>query len=182
MTADLVTYGKIIGAGLPVGAFGGREEVMNVVSPVGPVYQAGTLSGNPLAMAAGYALLSELNDTPRHYDELEQKATVLCEGLREVFDARDVPAQINQVGSMLSVFFTDKKVKDYQTASTTDQALFRAFFHEMLEQGIYLPPSPFESWFMANTLTEGMIQKTIDSAGASVEAALTRSGEAQGGV
>lgn len=172
VTADLVTYGKIIGAGLPVGAFGGRQEIMDVVSPVGPVYQAGTLSGNPLAMAAGYALLSELQEKPVHYDQLEEKTTYLYNGLQKVFDKWEVPVHINRVGSMISVFFTEEEVIDFNTANTTDQALFKAFFHEMLQRGIYLPPSPFETWFLANSLTQDMLDKTIATADKSIEAAL----------
>lgn len=172
VTADLVTYGKIIGAGLPVGAFGGKKEVMDVVSPVGPVYQAGTLSGNPLAMAAGFALLSELQDKPVHYDQLEEKTTYLFNGLQKVFAKWDVPVHINRVGSMISVFFTDEEVVGYKTANTTDKELFRDFFHEMLQRGIYLPPSPFESWFLANSLSQDMIDKTVAAADKSIEAAL----------
>lgn len=172
VTADLVTYGKIIGAGLPVGAFGGKEEVMKVVSPVGPVYQAGTLSGNPLAMAAGYALLSELHENPLHYDELEEKTTYLYSGLKDVFAKHEVPAQLNRVGSMISVFFTDQEVVDFETANTTNQELFKAFFHEMLSNGIYLPPSPFESFFLANSLSEEQLDQTIEAADKSIEKAL----------
>lgn len=172
VNADLVTYGKIIGGGLPVGAFGGREEVMDVVSPVGPVYQAGTLSGNPLAMAAGFALLSELQDKPVHYDQLEEKTTYLYNGLSEVFDKWEVPVHINRVGSMISVFFTDREVVDYRTANTTDRSIFKEFFHEMLQRGIYLPPSPFESWFLANSLSQDMLDKTIAASDKSIEAAL----------
>ncbi len=168
--ADLVTYGKIIGAGLPVGAFGGKEEIMNAVSPVGPVYQAGTLSGNPLAMAAGFALLTELKENPRHYDELEEKTAYLLNGLKEVFAENEVPVAINQVGSMLSIFFTEETVNDFTTANSLDQALFKRFFHAMLRRGIYLPPSPFESWFLANSLTYEMIDRTIEAANRSIEA------------
>ncbi len=174
VTADLVTYGKIIGAGMPVGAFGGKQEIMDVVSPVGPVYQAGTLSGNPLAMAAGYTLLSELNKHPRHYDELEEKTTYLFSGLKDVFAKNDVPAQLNRVGSMMSVFFTEQEVVDFKTANTTDQKLFKEFFHQMLENGIYLPPSPFESFFLANSLTEDMLDKTIEAADKSIKTALSK--------
>lgn len=172
VTADLVTYGKIIGAGLPVGAFGGREEIMSVVSPLGPVYQAGTLSGNPLAMAAGHALLSELHKNPLHYDELEEKTTYLYSGLKEVLAKHEVTAQLNRVGSMISVFFTDQEVVDFKTANTTDQELFKAFFHEMLSNGIYLPPSPFESFFLANSLTEQLLDQTVEAADKSIEKAL----------
>jgi len=172
--ADLVTYGKIIGAGMPVGAFGGKQEIMDVVSPVGPVYQAGTLSGNPLAMAAGYALLSELHENPLHYDELEEKTTYLFSGLKEVFADHGIPTQINRVGSMMSAFFTDVEVSDFETANTTNQELFKVFFHEMLENGIYMPPSPFESFFLANSLTEEHLDKTIEAADKSMQAALDK--------
>lgn len=174
VTADLVTYGKIIGAGLPVGAFGGKQEVMDVVSPDGPVYQAGTLSGNPLAMAAGYALLSELHKNPLHYDELEEKTIYLFSGLQEVFTNHQIPTQINRVGSMMSVFFTEKQVTDFDSANTTNQELFKVFFHEMLRNGIYLPPSPFESFFLANSLTEKHLDRTIEAADQSMEAALDK--------
>ena len=169
VTADLITYGKIIGGGLPVGAYGGREEVMNVVSPVGPVYQAGTLSGNPLAMAAGRALLSELHENSRHYDELEEKAAHLLNGLNKVFGDHDIPVTINQVGSMISVFFTNEEVWDFETANTTDQAQFKAFFHGMLERGIYLPPSPFESWFLSNAHTYSQLDETIEAAASTLD-------------
>lgn len=174
VTADLVTYGKIIGAGLPVGAFGGKEEIMQVVSPDGPVYQAGTLSGNPLAMVAGYTLLSELHENPVHYDELEEKTTYLFTGLSEVFDDYNVPVHLNRVGSMLGFFFTEEEVVNFETANTTDQELFKAFFHEMLKNGIYLPPSPFESLFIANSLTKEMLDQTLDTAGVSIEEALNK--------
>jgi glutamate-1-semialdehyde 2,1-aminomutase len=164
ITADLITYGKIIGGGLPVGAFGGKQEIMDEVAPVGPVYQAGTLSGNPLAMAAGYALLTELNGNPHHYEELEQKGAQLEHRLKQVFADRDLPAVINRVGSMINVFFTDQKVSNFATANTTDKEQFKTFFHGMLERGIYLPPSPFESWFLATSLEESMIDQTIEAA------------------
>ena len=170
--ADLVTYGKIIGAGLPVGAFGGREEVMKVVSPDGPVYQAGTLSGNPLAMAAGYALLRELNDNPHIYDELEEKTTYLNNGLKNVFKEKGVDHSINRVGSMISVFFTDREVIDFNSANTIDRDLFKRFFHRMLERGVYLPPSPFESWFVARTLERDLMDQTIQAAEESIEEAI----------
>ncbi len=164
VTADLVTYGKIIGAGLPVGAYGGKLEIMNMVAPAGPVYQAGTLSGNPLAMSAGLALLRELHSNPHHYFELERKGVHLEDGLRKAFDAYGVPAQINRIGSMISVFFTDDPVKDFHTAQKTNTAQFREFFHRMLSEGIYLPPSNFESWFISNAHEYEMLDKTIAAA------------------
>lgn len=174
VTADLVTYGKIIGAGLPVGAFGGKQEVMAVVSPDGPVYQAGTLSGNPLAMAAGYTLLSELHDNPHHYDDLEKKAAYLQAELHDVFNKHEVAQQVNRVGSMSSVYFTDREVIDFNSANTTDKDLFKVFFHEMLQRGIYLPPSPFESWFLATTHTKELLDNTIKAADKSIQAALDK--------
>ena len=172
VTADLVALGKIIGGGLPVGAFGGSEEIMGMVSPDGPVYQAGTLSGNPLAMAAGYELLRELYRHPKHYDQLEEKTTYLHNGLRELFSKNDIEHQINRVGSMISVFFTDQPVFDYTSANTTDRMMFKTFFREMLIRGVYLPPSPFESWFLANSLTQDLLDKTLESAEEALEAAL----------
>lgn len=159
--ADLVTYGKIIGAGLPVGAYGGREDVMKVVAPVGSVYQAGTLSGNPLAMSAGLALLRELQANPMVYYELDQKSYHLEQGLRKAFTAYSVPHTINRVGSMISVFFTDEEVFDADSAQKTDVNRFKAYFHHMLNEGIYLPPSAFESYFLSNALSYEDLDKTI---------------------
>lgn len=172
--ADLVTFGKIIGGGLPVGAFGGKEEIMDVVSPVGPVYQAGTLSGNPLAMAAGFALLSDLKNNPQHYDELEQKTLLLRNGLQQVFKEKGVNATINQVGSMISVFFANEPVNNLPSAKNADHALFKRFFHSMLSRGIYLPPSPFETWFIANSMTDEMLDKTIKAAKESIKTAVEK--------
>lgn len=162
--ADLVTFGKIIGGGLPVGAYGGKKEIMDVVAPVGPVYQAGTLSGNPLAMSAGLAQLGALNKHPEYYVILEEKSEYLKKGLKKVLDKHEVSYCINHVGSMISIFFTDQDVTGFATANTTDGAFFKQFFHEMLKRGIYLPPSPFESWFLATTLTYSMLDKTIEAA------------------
>ncbi len=162
--ADLVTFGKIIGGGLPVGAFGGKEEIMNVVAPVGPVYQAGTLSGNPLAMSAGLAQLGALEKHPEIYVELEEKTEYLQKRLRLLLYEHEIDFDMHRVGSMVSIFFTSESVKDFKTANTTDQEFFRVFFHEMLKRGIYLPPSPFESWFLGNSLTYEMLDKTIAAA------------------
>ncbi len=167
--ADLITYGKIIGAGLPVGAFGGKKEIMEVVSPDGPVYQAGTLSGNPLAMNAGKALLSVLERHPEYYVELEEKTEYLKKGLRNVLRKYQISNSINQVGSMISIFFTDKNVTNFETANTTDKEFFGRFYHQMLERGIYLPPSPFESWFLSTSLTYKMLDKTIAAADESLD-------------
>lgn len=168
VVADLVTYGKIIGAGMPVGAFGGKAEIMDVVSPVGPVYQSGTLSGNPVAMAAGIALLNELYNTPAIYDELEQKAMQLEDGFRNVFDKHGITYTINRVGSMLGLFFCEGPVTDAASAQKTDVEFFRNFFHEMLREGVYLPPSPFEAIFISNAMDQDMIDRTITAAENSV--------------
>lgn len=166
--ADLVTFGKIIGAGLPVGAFGGKKKFMDMVAPAGPVYQAGTLSGNPLAMNAGYTLLNILNRHPEYYADLEGKGDYLNKQLTAVLKRYKTEFRINQVGSMISLFFTDQKVKDFKSAESTDQELFRQFFHAMLKRGIYLPPSPFESWFIAHSTTREMLDKSVEAADASL--------------
>ena len=162
--ADLVTLGKIIGAGLPVGAYGGREDIMKVVSPVGPVYQAGTLSGNPLAMNAGLTLLTELHTNPSIYDELDQKTAHLEEWLHRVFKHHEIPHTTTRVGSMLGIFFTDEPVTDFNSASKTDVTVFKAFFHGMLERGVYLPPSAYESLFLSNALTQEHLDQTVSAA------------------
>lgn len=168
--ADLVTFGKIIGGGLPVGAYGGKKEIMDVVAPDGPVYQAGTLSGNPLAMSAGKALLGVLDKHPEYYVELEEKTEYLKKGLRRVLDKHEVDFTMNQVGSMISIFFTDQPVRNFVSANTTDKEFFGKFYHQMLERGIYLPPSPFESWFLSKSLTYDMLDKTISAADESLAA------------
>jgi glutamate-1-semialdehyde 2,1-aminomutase len=151
--ADLITYGKVIGAGMPVGAFGGKLEIMKHISPLGSVYQAGTLSGNPLAMIAGFTLLNELKANPVIYTELEEKTIYLKNGLQKAFDASGTPFVINQLGSMLSVHFSKQPVIDFATASAAENSLFNKFFHAMLKRGVYLPPSAFETWFLSNALT-----------------------------
>lgn len=168
--ADLVTYGKVIGGGMPVGAYGGRKEIMDVVSPVGPVYQAGTLSGNPIAMTAGYTLLQELKNNPQIYTELADKTEYLRKGLVEVFDASGFEYRINTTGSMMSIFFTDVDVVDFETSSTANNDKFPKFFHEMLKRGIYLPPSSFESYFLSNSLTYEQLDRTIEACRESLEA------------
>ena len=161
VNADLVTYGKVIGAGMPVGAFGGRREIMESVAPVGKVYQAGTLSGNPIAMIAGFTLLTELKNKPGIYKELEQKTAQLREGMAEIFQNKKTPVQINKLGSMISVHFATEPVTDFTSSSRSDQQQFNAFFHHMLKEGIYLPPSAFESWFLNNALSTGDIAETL---------------------
>jgi glutamate-1-semialdehyde 2,1-aminomutase len=161
--ADLVTFGKIIGGGLPVGAFGGRKEIMSKIAPLGEVYQAGTLSGNPLAMAAGFATLSILNENPLIYDELETKTGQLKTGISKALAKTGIPFQINQIGSMISVHFCESEVVDFTTASLGNNDTFKRLFHHMLKQGVYLPPSPFESWFVSRSLSPEDIQHTVDS-------------------
>lgn len=162
--ADIVTFGKIIGGGLPVGAFGGKREIMDVVAPVGDVYQAGTLSGNPLAMSAGYTLLSIMEKHPEYYVELEEKTEYLKKRMNIVLNTSGLPFTINQVGSMITVFFTGETVTDFETANRNDQEVFKQFFHGMLKRGVYLPPSPFESWFLSKSLTYEQLDQTVVAA------------------
>jgi glutamate-1-semialdehyde 2,1-aminomutase len=159
---DLTTLGKIIGGGLPVGAFGGLAKIMDLLSPLGPVYQAGTLSGNPLAMAAGLATLKLL--TPDLYAALEAKSARLADGLARAAAAAGVAAQVNRVGSMLTLFFTDRAVTDLESAQTTDTKRFAAFFREMLDAGVYLPPSNYEAWFVSAAHSDDDIEVTIRAA------------------
>jgi glutamate-1-semialdehyde 2,1-aminomutase len=160
---DLTTLGKIIGGGLPVGAYGGRREIMRMISPEGPVYQAGTLSGNPLAMAAGLEALSILRDEPEFYKRLEQKATLLADGLHDAIKAASVAAVYQHVGSMGTLFFTGDPVTDYASALKSDKAMFGRYFLEMLNQGVYLPPSQFEAAFLSAAHSEDDIAKTVSA-------------------
>lgn len=167
---DIITFGKIIGGGMPVGAFAGRKEIMEHIAPAGKVYQAGTLSGNPIAMIAGYTLLKTLQEHPSIYTQLEEKTTQLATGLREAFGAAGVVYQINQIGSMLSVHFAEYPIVDFTSASGANNELFRRFFHAMLERGVYLPPSAFETWFICHALTQEDIEFTVNAAKASMQA------------
>lgn len=160
---DLTCLGKIIGGGLPVGAYGGRKEIMEHVAPVGPVYQAGTLSGNPVAMAAGIATLKELA-RPGVYETVEAKTRTLAVGLQAAADAAGVKVCINQSASLLTVFFTDQKVDSYAASMSSDTAKFKVFFQSMLNQGIYLPPSQFECWFVSLAHSDADIAATIEAA------------------
>ena len=169
VSADLVTYGKVIGGGLPVGAFGGRREIMEHIAPLGNVYQAGTLSGNPIAMIAGYTTLRTLRDNPGIYQELDEKTAYLAAGLRRVFDDWGQPYVINTIGSMISIHFSGHRVVDFATASAADNARFNRFFHAMLRRGIYLPPSAFESWFLNNALKKEDLDQTIRAAAESLQ-------------
>lgn len=161
INADLVTYGKVIGGGMPVGAFGGKKEIMEKIAPLGNVYQAGTLSGNPIAMIAGYTMLKELKKNPDIYTQLEQKTNYLKEGLDKVLQASGTPYVINQLGSMISLHFSDHPVTDFDSAASANNDLFKKYFHAMLKRGIYLPPSAFESWFLNNALSYEDLDKTI---------------------
>jgi glutamate-1-semialdehyde 2,1-aminomutase len=163
--ADLVTYGKVIGGGMPVGAFGGRREIMEYIAPLGKVYQAGTLSGNPIAMIAGITTLKMLKENPAIYTELEEKTRYLHSGLEQVFKDKNLPVRINRFGSMISVHFTDQSVTDFKSSSGSDSVRFNRFFHGMLEQGIYLPPSAFESWFLNNAISTRDLDETVEAAG-----------------
>ncbi len=159
---DLTTLGKIIGGGLPVGAFGGKREMMELLSPVGPVYQAGTLSGNPLAMAAGLATLRMLKEE-NPYPELERKSALLAESFSENINRSDIKANQTRVGSMLCLFFTQKEVTDYETAITSDTKAFAHYFREMLDRGIYLAPSQFEAMFVSAAHSDEDLEQTIEA-------------------
>jgi glutamate-1-semialdehyde 2,1-aminomutase len=160
---DMTCLGKVIGGGLPVGAFGGRRDIMENVAPIGPIYQAGTLSGNPLAMTAGIETLKLLSK-PGVYKSLEKSSADLQNGLSEVAREAGVPTTINRVGSMFTAFFTDQKVKDFSSAKTSDTARFGKYFLSMLKNGVNLAPSQFEAAFMSLAHTRGDIAKTIDAA------------------
>jgi glutamate-1-semialdehyde 2,1-aminomutase len=165
---DMTCLGKIIGGGLPVGAFGGPAKIMDLLSPLGPVYQAGTLSGNPLAMTAGLATLKLL--TPEIYGDLEAKSARLADGLSRAAAAAGVAAQVNRVGSMLTLFFTGRPVTDLESAQTTDTKRFGAFFHAMLDAGFYLPPSNYEAWFVSAAHSTDDIDQTIRAAESALRA------------
>ncbi|MCH7734513.1 MAG: glutamate-1-semialdehyde 2,1-aminomutase [Chloroflexi bacterium] len=168
VTPDLTCLGKIVGGGLPVGAYGGRADVMAIVAPLGPMYQAGTLSGNPLAMAAGIATLEQLRE-PAVYDELERLGTLLETGMTRVFADAEVPMTINRVGSLLTVFFSPGPVRDMADASAGDHDAFGRWFHGLLEAGIYIAPSDYEAWFVSLAHTEADIQQTVSAAKTALE-------------
>lgn len=161
--ADIVTYGKVLGGGLPVGAFAAKKEIMKHLAPEGPVYQAGTLSGNPLAMAAGLAMLQALDADPLIYTRLAEKTERLEMGLNTVLKNKGIPYQINRLGSMISLHFTEQPVIDFETAAMGDNERFNSYFHGMLNEGIYLPPSAFESYFLNDALSLEDIDQTVDS-------------------
>ena len=161
VTPDMTTLGKIIGGGMPVGAYGGKKEIMEFVSPAGPVYQAGTLSGNPIAMAAGLAMLHHLNSTPEVYTTLNSIGDKIVSGYRKSLDKLGLNFTINHLGSMFSLFFTDKEIFDFESAKHSDTALFGKYFQSMLHKGIYLAPSQFESLFLSTALTDDLISQIV---------------------
>ena len=160
--ADLVTYGKIIGAGMPVGAFGGKREIMEVIAPVGHVYQAGTLSGNPVAMAAGLTQLKILKDHPEIYTNMSHMGDKLYEGMKELVKKYGKPWKVNHIGSLGCIYFTDQDVENYEDAKTSDTEEFARYFHYMLEHGVHLGPSQFEAMFLSNAHTEETTKETLD--------------------
>jgi glutamate-1-semialdehyde 2,1-aminomutase len=166
---DLVTFGKVIGAGLPVGAFGGRADVMDKVAPAGPIYQAGTLNGNPMAMAAGHRTLQLM--TADSYAKLERTSARLADGLAAAAREANVPAQVNRVGSMLTVFFSERPVFDAASARAASPKRFGAFFHALLENGVYFPPSQFEAAFLSTAHTDDDVEATLRAARAGFAAA-----------
>ncbi|MFL5744051.1 MAG: glutamate-1-semialdehyde 2,1-aminomutase [Niastella sp.] len=169
INADLVTYGKVIGGGMPVGAFGGRKEIMQHISPLGNVYQAGTLSGNPLAMIAGYVMLKTLKEDPSIYKQLDESTSYLRKGLDEVLKASGTPYVINQLGSMISIHFSGHPIVNFSSAAAANNELFKKFFHAMLNRGVYLPPSAFETWFLCSALTKEDLDVTIQKAKESLQ-------------
>jgi glutamate-1-semialdehyde 2,1-aminomutase len=163
VTPDLTTLGKIIGGGLPVGAYGGKREIMEMVAPSGPMYQAGTLSGNPLAMAAGFETLTLLREDPKFYGRLEEKSRRLADGIARNIQSLGLPVTQNRVGSMSTLYFTPERVIDYATARTADTERFGVYFREMLDRGVYLAPSQFEAAFVSMVHTDDDIDRTIEA-------------------
>jgi len=161
VTPDMTTLGKIIGGGLPVGAYGGKKEIMEFVSPAGPVYQAGTLSGNPIAMAAGLTMLKHLNQNPEVYTTLNSIGNKLIKGFQNSLDKLGLNYTINHLGSMYSLFFTDQEVFDFESAKKSDTAIFGKYFQAMLKRGIYLAPSQYESLFLSTALSDDLVEKII---------------------
>ncbi|WP_149304932.1 glutamate-1-semialdehyde 2,1-aminomutase [Pareuzebyella sediminis] len=161
--ADILCFGKVIGGGLPVGAFAARSEIMTHLAPEGPVYQAGTLSGNPLAMAAGLAMLSELDQRPEIFDSLAKKTAYLHDSFDEVLNKKGIPYHINRFGSMISLHFTEEPVTDFESSAKGNNDMFKKYFHGMLDKGIYLPPSAFESYFLNDALSYQDLDETISA-------------------
>lgn len=161
ITADIVTFGKVIGGGLPVGAFAARNEIMNHLAPLGPVYQAGTLSGNPLAMAAGLAMLTAIHQDDTLFSRLEEKTAYLHTGIATALRENNITHTINRLGSMISVHFAEDAVVDFKTAAKGDNDTFKKFFHGLLAEGIYIAPSAYETWFITDALTYNDLDETI---------------------
>ena len=161
--ADIVTFGKVIGGGLPVGAFASSNDIMKELAPEGPVYQAGTLSGNPLAISAGLTTIKTLKNDVKIYNRLEDKTKALHEGMEKCLNKNSIPYQINRFGSMISLHFTESKVFDFKSSSKGDNMFFKKYFHGMLAEGIYLPPSAYESYFLNDALTYEDIDFTINA-------------------
>lgn len=172
ITPDLSTFGKIIGGGMPVGAYGGRRDLMEQIAPAGPIYQAGTLSGNPVAMAAGLAML-ELVQAPGFYETLAARTRLLTDGLQAVADGESIPFSTNRVGGMFGLFFTHENVSSYEQATAADTAMFNRFFHGMLEHGVFLAPSAFEAGFLSSAHSDDDIAATLDAARAAMRLART---------
>lgn len=166
--ADMVAFGKVIGGGLPVGAFAASHDIMSHLAPEGPVYQAGTLSGNPLAMAAGLAMLQAIDRDPEVFRRLEEKTAYLHRGLEEVLVRSGTSFQINRFGSMISVHFTEQPVRDFNSAAKGNNPEFKKYFHGMLDRGIYLPPSAFESYFLNDALSYEDLDRAVEAAGAAI--------------
>lgn len=163
INADIVCFGKVIGGGLPVGAFAARNEIMNYLAPLGPVYQAGTLSGNPLAMAAGLAMLQSLNTDGEIFKRLEEKTAYLEAGIDRILKANNIVFTINRVGSMISVHFDENPVYDFDTAKNGDNEIFKKFFHGLVKEGVYIAPSAYETWFITDALTYEDLDFTINA-------------------
>jgi len=163
ITPDLSTFGKIIGGGLPVGAFGGKREIMDQIAPVGPIYQAGTLSGNPLAMSAGFAALNHIKNNPEIYDVLEEKSAYLSKGFFNNLEKIDKKFAMNRVGSMMCMFFVEENVTDFQSAVKSNTELYGKYFHKMLENGVYLAPAQFEALFVSTAHSKEDLDKTISA-------------------
>ena len=161
--ADIVTFGKVIGGGLPVAAFAARTEIMDYLAPVGAVYQAGTLSGNPLAMSAGLAMLEQIENQSEVFESLDKKTAYLQEGIQKLLTQAGIPHQVNRFGSMCSVFFTEEPVTDFASAQRADHLRFKKYFHAMLSRGIYLPPSGYESYFLNDALSYADLDTTLEA-------------------
>lgn len=161
VNADLVCFGKIIGGGFPVGAFAGRSEIMDQLAPLGPVYQAGTLSGNPIAMRAGLTTLSIIKEHPNLYDKIDETTKILHEEISSLFSEKGIEHSVNRLGSMISFFFGENKVQNFDEAQKANHSMFNQFFHHMLKQGIYLAPSGYETWFVSDSIENEEIDKTL---------------------